>query len=564
MEFNQRRLVMSGVLLLGLPIALGQAANAAKPVDLRHQNVSVLQSLVSTPDAAKGAIAIKEISRNVDFKNTLHVRIQETFAGYNVWGADAIVHIPNGANTGKTLSAVAGAAKQNGTMNGTIYQDLNADLASAPAVVFTQAQAQSALQHGIDTYQQKVGGKTAVSEQQSTLMVFVDKDKKAHWAYKVSFRAEPARINEKPAKPVYIMDAATFTVYASWDDIKTLENVAADGGGFGGNKKMGKMVYDGLEGNLAKLSMTRDDVSATCFLQNSDVTVKDFTSHKVMSFPCATADSNHNNVYFDADFDAVNDGYSPGNDALFGGQVIKHMYNDWYGIPVLTNPDGTPMMLNMIVHERNYDNAYWDGKQMTFGDGYSMFYPLTSLGVAAHEISHGFTEQHSGLAYYGMSGGMNEAFSDMAAQAAEVYAYGSGKNSWQIGPEIFKAEGKALRYMDKPSKDCNGKTPGSWCSIDDASQYTDWLDVHFSSGVYNHFFYILGTTDGWDAKKAFDVMVHANSNYWTSNSTFNEGACGVISAASDLGFDVKAVMAAFDAVKVDYSSCMLPVIPAKS
>ena len=55
------------------------------------------------------------------------------------------------------------------------------------------------------------------------------------------------------------------------------------------------------------------------------------------------------------------------------------------------------------------------------------------------------------------SGGMNEAFSDMAAQAAEVYAYGVGKNSWQIGPEIFKEKNKALRYMDMPSKDCGVK-----------------------------------------------------------------------------------------------------------
>jgi pseudolysin len=109
--------------------------------------------------------------------------------------------------------------------------------------------------------------------------------------------------------------------------------------------------------------------------------------------------------------------------------------------------------------------------------------------------------------------------------------------------------------MDKPSKDCNGKTPGSWCSIDETSQYYDGLDVHFSSGIYNRFFYTLGTTTGWDAKKAFDVMVQANANYWTSSTSFANGACGVISAAKDLGFSVDDVKAAFDVVKVDYSAC---------
>jgi len=555
MDFNQRRLVLSGALLLGLPLAFDPAVYAAKPVDLRHQNLSILQSLTS-PDV-KGGIAMKELSRNVDFKKTLHVRIQETYSGYTVWGADAVVHIPNGAKTPKSLTAVSAAVKSsNGFMNGIVYQDINADLAKTPASVFSQGQAQSALLTAIGNYQQKVGGKPEIKDQQSNLMVFIDKDNKAHWAYKVGFHAAPVKANDRPSRMVFIMDATSFKVYAQWDDIKTLDDPTnVDGGGFGGNIKMGKLSFDGLDGHVAKLGITRDASASTCFLQNKNVTVKDYNSRQVMSFPCSATDPNHNNVYWDADFDAVNDGYSPGNDAFFGGQVIKGMYQDWYGLPVLTNADGSDMMLNMVVHERQYDNAYWDGQQMTFGDGYSMFYPLTSLGVAAHEISHGFTEQHSNLTYWSQSGGMNEAFSDMAAQGAEVYAYGSGKNSWQIGPEIFKAPDEALRYMDKPSKDCGGKTPGSWCSIDDTSEYYDGLDVHFSSGVYNRFFYTLGTTTGWDGKKAFDVMVQANANYWTSTATFSSGACGVISAAKDLGFSVDDVKAAFDVVKVDYSAC---------
>jgi pseudolysin len=227
------------------------------------------------------------------------------------------------------------------------------------------------------------------------------------------------------------------------------------------------------------------------------------------------------------------------------------MYEKWYGLPVLTE-GGKPMMLNMVVHDP-IDNAFWDGRQMTFGDGVSMFYPLTSLGVAAHEISHGFTEQHAGLAYYGQSGGMNEAFSDMAAQAAEFYAY--GKVSWQIGPEIFKQEGRALRYMDQPSKDCNGKAPGSWCSIDNVSQYTNGLDVHYSSGIYNRVFYLVGSSKFWTPKMAFDVMLHANMNYWTSNTNFAQGSCGVLKATKDLGLSPTAFKKAFKTVGVDTSKC---------
>jgi pseudolysin len=230
--------------------------------------------------------------------------------------------------------------------------------------------------------------------------------------------------------------------------------------------------------------------------------------------------------------------------------MIKGMYQDWYHLPVLTTGNGKPMLLTMVVHEKGLDNAYWDGEKMTFGDGQDYFYPLTSLGVAAHEISHGFTSQHSDLEYYGQSGGMNESFSDMAAISADIYAY--GKTNWQIGAEIVKQDNTALRYLDQPSKDCGGL--GS-CSIDDASQYNSGLDVHESSGVYNHLFYLLATSPNWDAHKAFNVMVQANMSYWTPTTNFASGACGIIKAAKDYDYDIQAVENAIKAVKIDISNC---------
>ena len=500
------------------------------------------------------------------------------YSGYKVWGADAVIHVPNGGKTQQTgnLKGVVASANAQSTMNGTIYQSLNEDLAKSRQFILDHHQADKAMDHAVATYTSTLGTRAHISGKKISRVVFVDHAHKAHWAYLVSFHADAVKAGALPAKPNYIIDAQTLQVYAEWNNIKTIGDdqqdgwpddqqdnqqggqqttlTEVDGGGFGGNKKMGKLVYDGQEGKLhyAHLLFSRDAASKSCFLQNPDVVVKNYRNNKVLSFQCSVEDKDHANLFWDGDQDAVNEGYSPGNDALFGGNVIKSMYRDWYNVPVLTEDDGKPMQLTMVVHDP-IDNAYWDGRKMTFGDGVSMFYPLTSLGVAAHEISHGFTEQHSGLAYYGHSGGMNEAFSDMAAQAAEFYAY--GKNSWQIGPEIFKAKDQALRYMDKPSKDCGGKEPGSWCSIDDAEQYYSGLDVHFSSGVFNRAFYLMGSADGWNARKAFDVMVHANENYWTSTSSFNQGACGVLAAAKDLGYDQKPVKAAFDTVKVDMSDC---------
>ncbi|MCV5736521.1 M4 family metallopeptidase, partial [Escherichia coli] len=91
------------------------------------------------------------------------------------------------------------------------------------------------------------------------------------------------------------------------------------------------------------------------------------------------------------------------------GKVVYDMYKDWLNTAPLT------FQLQMRVHYRKrYENAFWNGSSMTFGDGASYFYPLVSLDVSAHEVSHGFTEQNSNLIYSGQSGGINEAFSDMA------------------------------------------------------------------------------------------------------------------------------------------------------
>ena len=174
------------------------------------------------------------------------------------------------------------------------------------------------------------------------------------------------------------------------------------------------------------------------------------------------------------------------------------------------------------------------------------FYPLVSVDVAGHEVSHGFTEQHSNLTYSGQSGGMNEAFSDMGGEATEYYWKGS--NDFLVGEEIFKgAAGQALRYMCNPTQDGG--------SIDNAANYTSGLDPHYSSGVYNKMFCNLAKTSGWGTPTAFKVMARANALYWTPSSTYASGACGVMTAATDLGLSTSAVASAFTSVGVSTSSC---------
>lgn len=499
---------------------------AARPIDLDHQPVSFLQSFATTS-------TMLQISRATDFNQTTHVRSKQMYAGYPVWGADAIVHT---SQYGKTF------------MNGLIYQDLNKDLNNTPSTVFSSTQAAKVLQHLQALYQQRSGKEENISDSKAELMVYVDKSHQAHWAFLASFLVQP--VHAVPAKPTFIIDAVTFQVYEEWDNIQTFDDTL--GGGFGGNLKMGKLSYDNLQGDLPALNIERDILSGNCYLENASVKVEDTRKkNAIVQFPCTEVDSQHNKIYWDADADAVNDAYSPSNDALYAGKVIKEMYQQWYNVPVLVK-NGKPMMLVMRVHEE-MENAYWDGKQMTFGDGGTSFYPLVSLGVGGHEISHGFTQQHSNLVYRSQSGGLNESFSDMAAQAAEYFAY--GHNSWQIGPEIYKANDEALRYMDDPTKDCQGKQPGRGCSIANVKEYHEGLDVHYSSGIFNKIFYLMGTAPGWDTKKAFDVMVKANEHYWLSTTTFVQAACGVLKATDDYGYDVAVAQLAMNEVGIDISQC---------
>ncbi len=523
---------------------------AAEPVDLSHQSPTLLQSF----NAAE--LSLKPISANVDFNATNHLRYQQYYQGARVWGADIVAHAPASAHA--TLNNFHSLANSNVSMNGIVYNKLNTDLGPTPA----STQADNALQQAIKIYQKKTGSNELTSNSKKELIVYVDKSNKAHWAYLVSFNTK----SEKGmlTKPTYILDAASFAIYLNWDNLQTVD---ADGGGFGGNPKLGKLVYDSVGSDLSKLSIQRD--GTICTLQNSEVKVLDNSKgDAVEQFACNATDPQHGNIFWDADQDTVNGAFSPANDALYAGRVIKNMYHDWYGTEVLVqDPKAAkkdPLQLVMRVHVKDennqpMDNAYWDPdtRQMSFGDGQTMFYPLTSLGVAAHEISHGFTSQHSDLAYTGQSGGLNESFSDMAAQAAEEYSY--GKSSWQIGAELFKQGDRAMRYMDKPSKDCEGTIPlpGFFCSIDNRLQYIEGLtsEVHFTSGLFNHVFYLMSTAPGWDARKAFDVMVQANANYWTSTSTFEAAACGVLKSTKDHGYDVNSVKQAFATVLIDTSKC---------
>ena len=421
-------------------------------------------------------------------------RYQQTYQGLPVNGDTLSLTFKNGM-----LKKAHGAAVYD--IEGDI-NDVSAKLSVKQAMLQSQNVGIAAKTKGLKKHNEK-----------SRLAIWVDQQSKAHLVYEVSY----VTYGKSPSRPYQIIDANTGEVLLSYDNLQH-----ADATGPGGNLKTGKYIYGTDFSNL--------DVSQsgnTCVMDNANVRTINLnggtSGSAAHSFTCP-----ENTVK------EINGAYSPLNDAHYFGNVIFNMYNDWVGSPPLS------FQLKMRVHySSNYENAFWDGSAMTFGDGQSTFYPLVSLDVSAHEVSHGFTEQNSGLIYSGKSGGLNEAFSDMAGEAAEYYM--KGTNDWLVGQDIFKGNG-ALRYMNNPSQD--GR------SIDNQGSYTSGMDVHYSSGVFNKAFYNLATTSGWDTKKAFVVMARANQLYWSASTNWDLAGNGVMDAACDLNYNPSDVQAALAAVGV--------------
>jgi Zn-dependent metalloprotease len=180
-----------------------------------------------------------------------------------------------------------------------------------------------------------------------------------------------------------------------------------------------------------------------------------------------------------------------GADALWGAQQTFAYYQATHNRAGIWN---TGVGARSRVHYgSSYNNAFWDGTQMTYGDGTGNAKPLTSIDVAGHEMSHGVTENTAGLNYRGESGGLNEATSDIFGTAVEFYADDTSASTdvgdYLIGEKInFNGDGKPLRYMDKPSKDLR--------SADCWSRTVGRLDVHYSSGPLNHWFYLVSEGSG--------------------------------------------------------------------
>ncbi|MET8812044.1 M4 family metallopeptidase [Streptomyces sp. NPDC004549] len=473
---------------------------------------------------AKEKLVVRDVVKDAD--GTVHTRYERTYAGLPVLGGDLVVH-------------TAKSGKAEGVTRATKTTIKVASL--KPQITAAKAEKQA------------VGAAETLGSAKSS----ADGARKVIWAGSgkpvLAYETVVGGLQDDgtPNQLHVITDAATGKKLFEYQGI---ENATGTG----------KTLYSGT-------------VSLTTSLSGSTYSLTDASrgNHKTYNLKHTTSSgtgtlfTNTTNTWGTGTASSSTTDETAAADAAYGAQETWDFYKNTFGRSGIKN-NGVGAY-SRVHYGSSYVNAFWDDSCfcMTYGDGSGNNHPLTSLDVAGHEMSHGVTAATAGLNYSGESGGLNEATSDIFGTGVEFYANtASDPGDYLIGEKInINGDGTPLRYMDKPSKD--GGSADYWSST------VGNKDVHYSSGVANHFFYLLSegsgaktingvsynsptsngsTVTGIGRAKALQIWYKALTTYFTSTTNYKAARTGTLNAATALygsgSAEYNAVAAAWSAVNV--------------
>nr|WP_203658506.1 M4 family metallopeptidase [Streptomyces sp. SID14446] len=506
--------------LAGSPVQLSSSARTAL---IQKADAATAETAQEIGLGAKEKLVVRDVVKDAD--GTVHTRYERTYNGLPVLGGDLVVHETKAGKTEGVTKATKAAIK----------------VSSLKAAVTTAKAEKQALTAAKDA------GSDKTAADQAPRKVIWAATGKPTLAYETVVGG--LQDDGTPNELHVITDAATGKKLYEYQGIET---------------GTGKSLYSGT----VTLSTTK---SGTTY------NLTDGTRGGHKTYNLAHKTSGTGTLFTDAD-DVWGTGAASSSttdqtaaaDAAYGAQETWDFYKNTFGRSGIKN-NGVGAY-SRVHYGNSYVNAFWDDSCfcMTYGDGSGNTHPLTSLDVAGHEMSHGVTSNTAGLNYSGESGGLNEATSDIFGTGVEFYAANSTDvGDYLIGEKInINGDGTPLRYMDKPSKD--GGSKDSWSST------VGNLDVHYSSGVANHFFYLLsegsgaktingvsynsptsnGTTvTGIGRAKALQIWYKALTTYMTSTTKYAGARTATLSAASALygstSTEYKTVAAAWSAVNVN-------------
>ncbi len=268
--------------------------------------------------------------------------------------------------------------------------------------------------------------------------------------------------------------------------------------------------------------------------------------------------------FVDSDTSFTDPNARAGVSAHWGAEATYDFYWNTFGRN--SYDDSGSVMLSYVHYGSAFNNAFWDGTRMTYGDGDGLaFTPLVSLDVCGHELTHGVTQFSAGLIYQAESGALNESFSDIFGTMVEYFEEGANFD-WAIGEDITP-NGNGIRSMENPNAfgDPDTYFGNFWASLSGG----DNGGVHTNSGVQNFWFYLLseggsGVNDNGDSynvtgigiDNAAAVAYRNLTVYLTPPSPYFDARLGAVNAAMDLfganSPEVQSVFDAWDAVGVYY------------
>jgi Zn-dependent metalloprotease len=260
----------------------------------------------------------------------------------------------------------------------------------------------------------------------------------------------------------------------------------------------------------------------------------------------------------DAAVDEAYDGF--GDTYAFYWDVFQRNSIDNRGLP----------LVGWVHYGQDYDNAFWDGQRMVFGDGDgSLFVGFTkSLDVIGHELTHGVTETEAALDYFDQSGALNESISDVFGSLVRQKKLGqtADQADWLIGQDVLGPDvnGSAIRSLKAPGTAYDDPVLGQDPQVASFKDYVDTADdnggVHTNSGIPNHAFYLLAVDLGGNAwEKAGKVWYQTLlDDALETNATFSQFAGITLRVAQTLygnsGAEAEAVARCWAGVDVEPAS----------
>jgi Zn-dependent metalloprotease len=237
------------------------------------------------------------------------------------------------------------------------------------------------------------------------------------------------------------------------------------------------------------------------------------------------------------------------NEAYDGSGITYDLYFDIFG---RNSVDNIGLKLDSTVHyQKGYDNAFWDGKQMVYGDGDEdqpvadrLFNRFTAaLDVIGHELTHGVTQYEANLAYWDQSGALNESLSDVFGSLVKQYQRKQtvDQADWIIGEGLFTTNviGVGIRSMKAPGTAYNdpvlGKDPQPAHMKDYVKTVEDNGGVHINSGIPNHAFYVTALElGGYAWEKAGRIWYKTLTDKLQERSTFQQACDLTFEAAGEI------------------------------